>query len=288
MTSNLIVMNTLNEINWFPGHMKKALDNIKERLKSCDGVIEIGDSRAPISSFPDYLDKLVADKAKFFLFSKADLADKAALEKHLERYAAKGINALALNLTDKKAVQILIQQLSAVKTKQEERFLKLGFPSPSKRFLVLGIPNVGKSTLINSLAKKKKAAVENKPGKTRSESLIKISDKIYIVDAPGILEPNYQNKNVIIKLALLGSIRNDILPLIPLTDYLLEYLIKHYPERIIERYHITLSENFEEMYLQIAKERNFLVKNTLDSQRARTTLLTEFRAGLLGGISLDE
>lgn len=281
-------MNTLNEINWFPGHMKKALDHIKERLKTCDGVIEIGDSRAPISSFPTYLDKLVADKAKFYLFSKADLADKTALQKHLDKYTSSGIKALALNLTDRRAVKTLISQLSLVRTKQEERFLKLGFPSPSKRFLVLGIPNVGKSTLINSLAKKKKAAVENKPGKTRSESLIKVSDKVFIIDAPGILEPNYEDKNIVIRLALLGSIRNDILPLIPLTDYLLDYLLKHYPQRIIERYQVSLEGDHEEIFLNIAKKRNFINKNQADSERARNTLLTEFRNGLLGGISLDE
>lgn len=281
-------MNTLNEINWFPGHMKKALDQIKERLKTCDGVIEIGDSRAPISSFPTYLDKLVVDKAKFYIFSKADLADRNALEKHLDKYTALGINTLALNLTDRRAMQTLINRLSLVRTKQEERFLKLGFPAPSKRFLVLGIPNVGKSTLINSLAKKKKAAVENKPGKTRSESLIKVSDKVFIIDTPGILEPNYEDKNIVIKLAILGSIRNDILPLIPLTDYLLEYLLKHYPQRIYERYHVSLDGNCEEIYLRIAKERNFVSKNQSDSERARRTLLTEFRNGLLGGISLDE
>ena len=281
-------MNTLNEINWFPGHMKKALDSIKVRIKSADGVIEIGDSRAPISSFPDYLDKLVGEKARFFLFSKADLADKRALEKHLEEYRKRGIKALALNLTDKKEVKVLTNMLSQVKTKQEERYLKLGFPAPSKRFLVLGIPNVGKSTLINSLAMKKKAAVENKPGKTRAESLIRVSDKLFIIDAPGILEPNYEDKNVIIKLALLGSVRNDILPLIPLTDYLLSYLKEHYPERLIDRYKVNLDKSAAEIFLEIAKNRNYLLKNELDEERARKMVLTEFRSGQLGGISLDE
>lgn len=269
--------------------MKKAIDRIKEKIKTVDGVIEIGDSRAAISSFPDYLDKITEGKVKIYVLSKADLADPDVLKKQVERLQDKGIKPFVKDLRDKKATKELLTYLSSVKTKQDERFIKLGFPLPIKRFMVLGIPNVGKSTFINSLSSKKKAAVENKPGKTRSETLIHVTDKVYIYDVPGILEPNYQDKNVIAKLAALGSVKQDILPLIALSDYLLDILKDRYSNLLIDRYDISLDKSDEDIFMDIAKNKNLLLqKGQLDVERARKLLLSEFRNGLIGRISLDE
>lgn len=282
-------MYNINEINWFPGHMKKALGKITEKLKQCDGVIEIGDARAPYSSFPDYLDKITQNKVKVYVFSKADLADQVLLSKQLEKYKAKGIEPFSFDLRDPNASKGMLKYLANVRTSQDQRFLRLGFPLPIKRFIVLGIPNVGKSTFINCLAGKKKAAVENKPGKTRSEPLIKISSQVEIFDAPGILEPNYENKNVIAKLALLGSVKMEILPIVALTDYLLDILITRYPKNLIDRYQIDLSGTYEEIYSKIALSRKLLISGSKpDTSRARNMVLTEFRSGQLGRISLDE
>ena len=154
--------------------------------------------------------------------------------------------------------------------------------------MVLGIPNVGKSTFINSLAGKKKAAVENRPGKTRAETLIHVSDKVYIFDAPGILEPNYEDKKVVAKLAWLGSVKQDILPLVALSDFLLDYLKEFYPENLKKRYSISLEGDDEEVFTSVALSRQFLKEGQADSERARNTLLFEFRSGQLGRISLDE
>ena len=182
----------------------------------------------------------------------------------------------------------MLKYLSQVRTKKDERFLRLNFPLPAKRFIVLGIPNVGKSTFINCLAGKKKAAVENRPGKTRDEPMIKVSDKVFIFDSPGILEPNYEDKEVSAKLALLGSIRIDILPIIPLTDYLLEKIREYYPNLLKERYPFSEDLSDEEFFLSFASFRNmFLSKGQLDTQRARMTFLKEFRDGTIGRISLD-
>lgn len=282
-------MATINEINWFPGHMRKAINRIQEKLKQCDGVIEIGDARAPFSSFPDYLDKITQNKVKVFVFSKIDLADPAVLSKQMEQMKEKGIVPFCYDLRDKRAGKDLLSYLAKIKTPQDAKYAKLGFPLPIKRFIVLGIPNVGKSTFINSLAGKKKAAVENKPGKTRQEQLIHVSDKVYIFDAPGILEPNYEDKNVIAKLALLGSVKQDILPLIALSDYLLEFLIRKYPSSLTDRYQIELEGEDDEIFTSIAKSRGFLLPGGVyDTERARKLLLIEFRSGALGRISLDE
>ena len=269
--------------------MKKARNKIEEKLKQCDGVIEIGDARAPYSSFPDYLDKITEGKTKVYVFSKADLADPVAFAKQKQMLLEKGIQPFCLDLRDKNQAKPLLQYLSTVKSSKDNRYIKLGFPLPAKHFIVLGIPNVGKSTFINSLAGKKKAAVENRPGKTRDEPLIKVADKVYIFDAPGILEPNYEDKEVAVKLALLGSIRIDILPTIPLTDYLLDLLRNKYPELLKEKYHIDLSLSDEEFYTQIAINRKMIITGSKpDSDRARMTFLTEFRNGLIGRISLDD
>lgn len=282
-------MNTINEINWFPGHMRKAINRMQEKLKQCDGVIEIGDARAPFSSFPDYLDRLTQGKVKVFIFSKIDLADPEVLKLQIERMKEKDINPFYYDLRDRKSGKDLLRFLSQVKTPQDLKYQKLGFPLPIKRYMVLGIPNVGKSTFINSISGKKKAAVENRPGKTRAEQLIHVSDKVYVFDAPGILEPNYEDKNIIAKLALLGSVKQDILPLVALSDYLLDFLKERYPKYIEERYHIRLEGSDEEIFHQIAQSRAFLLPGNLyDVERARKLLLSEFKNGILGRISLDD
>lgn len=281
-------MATINEINWYPGHMQKAIRRIQEKLKQCDGVIEIGDARAPFSSFPDYLDKLTQDKVKVFIFSKIDLADPDVLKKQIEMLKERGIQPFCYDLRDGKSGKDLLRYLSSVRTKQDEKYQKLGFPLPIKRFMVLGIPNVGKSTFINSVSGKKKAAVENRPGKTRAETLIHVTDKVYVFDAPGILEPNYEDKTIIAKLALLGSVRQEILPLVALSDYLLEFLQEHYPSLVENRFSIKLEGTTEEIFRTIAVSRNIKMAGDLyDIERARILLLKEFRSGQLGRISLD-
>lgn len=282
-------MHQINEINWYPGHMQKAIRRIQEKLKQCDGVIEICDARAPFSSYPDYLDKITQGKAKVIVFSKIDLADPIIFEKHKSKLKENGVEPFAFDLRDKRSGKELLRYLSSVKTSQDKRFEKLNLPLPTKRFIVIGIPNVGKSTFINSLAGKKKAQVENRPGKTRSEPLIHVSDKIYIFDAPGVLEPNYEDKNVIAKLALLGSVKQDILPKVALSDYLLDFLREKYPENITKRYEgIDVSLVGEEFFSQLAKIRQFMLNGELDTDRARTTFLSEFRSGQMGRISLDD
>lgn len=269
--------------------MQKAIRRIQEKLKQCDGVIEICDARAPFSSYPDYLDKITQGKTKVIVFSKIDLADPVLFAKHKERLKANGVEPFAFDLRDHKSGKELLRYLSQVRTSQDRRFEKLNLPLPTKRFIVLGIPNVGKSTFINSLSGKKKAAVENRPGKTRAETLIHVTDKIYIFDAPGVLEPNYEDKNVIAKLALLGSVKQDILPVVALSDYLLDFLKEHYPSSIADRYgEMDMNVPDEQVFEQIARNRQFLLNGQLDTDRARITLMSEFRGGVLGRMSLDE
>lgn len=282
-------MASINDIHWFPGHRQKALRARREKLQLCDGVIEIGDARAPFSSFPDYLDQRTVDKVKVYIFSKADLADPLIFPKQRDQMRKNGIMPFSYDLRNPRAGKELLGYLSKVETKNDKKYKKLGFPLPSKRFRVLGIPNVGKSTFINSLAGKKKAAVENRPGKTRDESLIHVSEKVYIFDSPGILEPNYQNKEIVAKLALLGSLKQDILPLVPLSDYLLDFLSSHYPDALMKRYGVRLEATHEETFAKIALARKLLLlKGEPDTRKARSLVLSEFKVGTLGRRSLDD
>lgn len=282
-------MASINDIHWFPGHRQKALRARREKLQLCDGVIEIGDARAPFSSFPDYLDQRTADKVKVYIFSKSDLADPLIFPKQRDQMRKNGIIPFSYDLRNPRAGKELLGYLSKVETKNDKKYKKLGFPLPSKRFRVLGIPNVGKSTFINSLAGKKKAAVENRPGKTRDESLIHVSEKVYIFDSPGILEPNYQNKEIVAKLALLGSLKQDILPLVPLSDYLLDFLSSHYPDALMKRYGVRLEATHEETFAKIALARKLLLlKGEPDTRKARSLVLSEFKVGTLGRRSLDD
>lgn len=282
-------MAEIYDVHWFPGHMKKALGQIEEKIRQCDGVIEIGDARAPFSSFPDYLDRITQGKVKVLVFSKADLADPVLFSRQTALYRKKGAEPFAFDLRDPNAAKGMLRYLASVKSSQDARYERLGFPLPPKRFIVLGIPNVGKSTLINSLAGKRKAEVENRPGKTRSEPLIRISDKLFIFDAPGILEPNYEDKKVITKLALLGSVKMEVLPIVTLSDFLLDFLKEHYPDNLKNRYGVSLEGTDEEIFLSIAKSKSLLTSGAKpDSARARLAVLNEFKAGDLGRISLDE
>lgn len=282
-------MNSLNELNWFPGHMKKALNQVAEKLKNVDGVIEIGDSRAPFSSFPNYLDKITKDKIKVYAFSHSENADPQKFINQIKKYEEMGIKTFSFDFRQEKECRPLLDYLSSIKTNKDEKYLKNNFPLPDKKFMILGIPNVGKSTLINTLSKKRKAAVENKPGKTRAQQLIRVSEKIYIVDTPGILEPNYEDKEVIAKLAILGSVKFDILPLVALTDLFLNFLREKYPSSLTSFYDIDISGTEESVFLNIAQKRNYLLKGGVyDSIRARKNLIDEFRKGTLGRISLDE
>ena len=253
-------MNSLNELNWFPGHMKKALNQVAEKLKNVDGVIEIGDSRAPFSSFPNYLDKITKDKIKVYAFSHSENADPQKFINQIKKYEAMGIKTFSFDFRQEKECRPLLDYLSTIKTSKDEKYLKNNFPLPDKKFMILGIPNVGKSTLINTLSKKRKAAVENKPGKTRAQQLIRVSEKIYIVDTPGILEPNYEDKEVIAKLAILGSVKFDILPLVALTDHFLNFLREKYPSSLTSFYDIDISGTEENVFLNIAKKKKLSFK----------------------------
>lgn len=276
----------MTQIHWFPGHMKKALNQIEEKIKLVDVVVEILDGRAPFSSINPALESHIGNKKKLIVFSKTDLADPE-LTKYWLSYFSKNERAIALNLNENKSTSILSNEISLLgKQKHEKEKAKGMKPQPIK-VIIIGVPNVGKSSLINRLSKRNAAGVQNKPGYTKGEQFIKVNNDFILLDTPGVLPTNYEDKNKATKLALLGSVREDILPHDFLADYLLKYLKEYYPSSLESRFGISEITSTQEVLATIASKRGLLISGELDISKAETLLLKEFKDGKLGKISLD-
>lgn len=278
-----------NNIHWFPGHMSKALKEIENRLKIIDVVIEILDARAPYSSMNKNLEKLIQNKKKIIILSKPDLADSAILSNTLVDLKKKFDIVLDLNLTNPNSEKALSKAVAVLGKDKWQKEISKGMKPQPIRTMIIGVPNVGKSSLINRLAKRNIAGVQNKPGYTKGEQWIKVNKDFLLLDTPGVLPMNYEEQESAIKLALVGSVREDILPNHVLVDWLIKYLKNNYPNSLINRFNIENITMTEEVIKQIAINRSLKTNNGQDDLlRAEYLLLKEFKDGLLGRISLEK
>ena len=274
----------MSQIHWFPGHMKKALNEIEAKIKLVDIVIEILDARAPRSSINPEFEKRLQNKKRIFVLSKSDLADPV-LTKEWEVYFKKTVDSLLiLNLNEQKATQIIANEVKRLGEEKHAREISKGMKPQPLKVMIIGIPNVGKSSLINRLAKRSAAGVQNKPGYTRGEQFIKVNNDFILLDTPGVLPMNYEDKTKAINLALLGSIKEDILPNEDLAVYLIKFLNKYYPSALKERFGIEDLSDFEEVIKGICLKRGLLN----DYERAYILLLKEFKDGKLGRMTLEK
>lgn len=278
-----------NQIHWFPGHMNKALREVEEKIKIIDVVIELFDARAPLSSVNPQLQNAIKNKKKLVILTKADLADPNETKKWEEHLLKEYDSLLTLNLTDGNATNLINKAVSKLGqdkwAKDKARGMK---PQPLKT-MIIGIPNVGKSSLINRFAKRKAAGVQNKPGYTRGEQWIKVSNEFLLLDTPGILPMNYEDKKKAVNLALIGSIREDILPNHELVHYLLNYLRNNYPDSLSNRFSIKEIGEDIDVLNQICDVRKIVDSvGQKDTLRAESLLLKEFKDGLLGRITLEK
>lgn len=278
----------MNNIHWFPGHMNKALHEVEEKVKVIDVVIELFDARAPKSSINEHLEKVIQHKKKLYVFTKADLADPEQTSKWQKHFRTEDSEVLVVNVNDKNSYNSISNAVIHLgKTKWAKEMARGMKPQPI-RTMIIGIPNVGKSSLINLLAKRKAAGVQNKPGYTRGEQWIRVNKDFLLLDTPGILPMSYENQEKAANLALLGSIREDILPNNELVSVLLKFLKEHYPNALKERFGIETIGEQKEVLEEIANKRGLLAgSGRLDISKAESLLLKEFKDGLLGRISLE-
>ncbi len=273
---------------WYPGHMTKAKRMMQEDIKLIDLVIELVDARVPISSRNPDIDELGKNKARLILLNKSDLAEEKQNDAWVEYFKNKGFSVVKVNSKRGggiKSIQGVIQE--ACKEKME-RDRKRGILNRPVRAMVVGIPNVGKSTFINSFAGKACAKTGNKPGVTKGKQWIRLNKNVELLDTPGILWPKFEDQTVGLRLAFIGSIKDDILNTDELAAEMIQFMKKYYPGVLAEKYSI---EEVEDPYVclaSIAESRHCLLKgNELDMSKAALLLIDDFRSGKLGRITLE-
>lgn len=274
---------------WYPGHMTKAKRMMQENIKLIDLVIEVTDARIPLSSRNPDIDELGKNKARLILLNKADLADDSRTEQWMEYFRSKGYYAVKINARSGAGMKGILPVIMESCKEKIERDRRRGILNRPVRAMVVGIPNVGKSTFINSFAGKACTKTGNKPGVTKGKQWIRINKNVELLDTPGILWPKFEDQEVGAKLAMVGSIKDEILNLEELSLELLAYLHREYEGILEQRYQITESENNVTMMEEIARNRKCIQKGQeLDYTKAANILLEEFRNGKIGRITLEK
>ncbi len=276
------------DVQWYPGHMAKAKRMMEENRKLVDLIVELVDARIPRSSRNPDIDGLAGNKYRLILLNKADLADPAGNDRWKQYFQAQGVSAATVNSREGrgvKAIQGLIQEICREKI---ERDRKRGIRNRPIRAMVVGIPNVGKSTFINSFAGRACAKTGNKPGVTKGKQWIKINPYIELLDTPGILWPKFEDQTVGRHLAMIGSIRDEILVTTEMALALIRELDVRYPGALQRTYQIEPEPDPARVLEQIAAVRN--CKKTGDEpdyEKAAALLLDDFRRGKLGALTLE-
>lgn len=276
----------MEHINWYPGHMKKTRELIQDNLKLVDTVIEVIDARIPVSSRNPIIDELVKNKRRIVILNKSDLADNRANDIWMEHFKGLGYDALSLNCMTGSGIPQLLKLLTVI---QEKKNLDKIRKKPL-RIMIVGVPNVGKSSLINRLTGKKSAKTGNKPGVTRGKQWLNLENDMQLLDTPGILWPKFEDPKAGLNLAFCGSIKDEVIDIATLALELITVLRMDYPELLKERYKIDgIGDTPLETMEIIAEKRGFIQSGRrIDYERTGRTLMDEFRAGMIGKITLEK
>ena len=277
-------------VNWFPGHMTKALRNMESDLKLVDCVCEITDARIPRSSRNPALDELLGRKPRLILLNRADQADPAMTRRWIDFYRAQGMEALETDSRSGKGVDRFPQAVRSLMREKLQALEAKGQGSRPLRAMVVGIPNVGKSTFINKAAGRKAAAASDKPGVTRGKQWVTVSRGLELLDTPGVLWPKFEDPVIGEHLAFTGAVKDQILDTEELASHLLSLLADIAPQALAERYKLTETAGLQgwELLEAAAKKRGFLIsRGEADTLRMANILLDEFRAGKLGRLTLE-
>lgn len=273
---------------WYPGHMTKARRQMQEDLKLIDLIIELVDARVPAASRNPDIDELGKNKARLILLNKSDLADERGNDAWMEYFKGKGYSVVKVNSRSGAGMKAINSAVQEACKEKIERDRKRGILNRPVRAMVVGIPNVGKSTFINAYAGRACAKTGNKPGVTKGKQWIRLSKQLELLDTPGILWPKFEDQQVGLRLAFIGSIKDEIMNLEELAAELISFMQDAYPGVLAEKYTINEKQNSYSVLEAIAESRHCLVRgNELDTAKAAGMLLDDFRNGRLGRITLE-
>jgi len=289
-------------IQWYPGHMAKTKREISEDLKLIDVVVELLDSRIPLSSQNPDIAELTKGKKKIIVLNKTDLADNMQNEAWKKHF---NLNGQVCILTDSnlgKGINEVTKAIEEIMKEDLEKYAEKGRTGRKIKAMILGIPNVGKSSFINRIVKTNRLEVGNKPGVTRKKQWISINDKINLLDTPGVLWPRFEDEKTALNLAFTGTIKDDVLEQTEIAYQLLKFLLENYRQNVTERYKITLDfiekilsqdqpENFNvyEIMQEIGRKRGAIISGgEIDDEKTAKIILDDFRSGRLGKITIEK
>lgn len=277
----------MEKINWFPGHMQKALRMMESEAKNVDALIYVLDSRAPFACLNPEFVRIIGSKPILYVLNKIDLADEKKIKEIKTKLPGENKLVIELNSTASGAIGLVTSSLNALCKATIEKYKNKGV-NYFVRAMVLGVPNCGKSTLVNNLCGSKKAITGNKPGVTKGKQWVKLSNNIEILDTPGTLWPNLIDEGEAKKLAFIGSIKDDVVEVEQLSLFLLEALLKTYPKELEERFSVQVENKTPlEIMEEIAERRKYVVRGgEIDYERTAKAILDDFRKGRIGKITL--
>lgn len=277
------------EFQWYPGHMSKAKRAMQEDLKLINVIIELVDARVPLSSKNPDIDPMANGKSRIILLNKCDLADAAVTAQWKKYYERKGFFVALVNSKQGKGVKQVNEVIQSACKEKIERDRRRGILNRPIRAMIVGIPNVGKSTFINSFAGKACTKTGNKPGVTKGKQWIRLNKNVELLDTPGILWPKFEDQTVGLRLAFIGSIKDELSNQYELCLLLMKYLQEHYPEAVPKAYQIEADDSEVVLLERVAKRRGCLkAGGEYDLDKAANYVIDDFRNGRLGAISLEQ
>ncbi|MFR6072220.1 MAG: ribosome biogenesis GTPase YlqF [Faecalitalea cylindroides] len=281
-------MQNSKKIQWFPGHMTKAARQMEENLKKVDFVIEIRDARIPDSSRNPMLDGIIHTKPRLIILSKKDKADPKLTKEWITYLEKDNVRVIALDLVHENYKAAIVQASKSLCASFIEKQKRRGIKPRALRAMVCGIPNVGKSTMINTLAKRKAAKTADKPGVTKSLQWIKLDKDLELLDTPGVLWPKFDDQQIGLKLALLGSIRDEVVTMDELAMFAVEWLMENNPSSLIETYGIKIQDTPWHTLEQVAIKRGYLQKGQIDENRLMNSFVKDMRENKCGLITWEK
>ncbi len=276
----------MKTLQWFPGHMTKAMRMMEDNVKLCDGIIYVLDARCPASSFNPKLKKMFGAKPVLYVLNKGDLADGGA-DAFVKAISDGGAACVRINAVDNRSRRDICGAIEKLTAKKREEGELKGY-SKTFRFMVCGVPNTGKSTVINLIARGARTQTGDKAGVTRGKQWVRL-DGWELLDTPGTTPPAFENQRLALRLAYVGSLNDDILDLDDIALALLAELKEKYPQHLKERYGIEEESEPLEMLNRVCVRRGFILRgNDFDYERAEKAVIDDFRKGRLGRVTLDE